>query len=115
MPTRRTLAAEGAATTSAAAATATAMPLRIPATYNGSAVLSRQSRDELARPLCSARDPQLRRRRRGTDPRRGPPARAEPLGDEPPSLRAARRGAADPGAARRVLAAGQLLRPGRDG
>src|SRR5437867_2400221 len=114
MPSSRTLAELGAATTSAAVAAKAAMTLRMPTTYNRSAVLSRQSADGLARCLCGARDPHLRRRCRGADPRRGPPARVEPGRDEPPGVRPARRGAADPRPPRRALAAGHVLRPRRD-
>src|SRR5437588_1770598 len=114
MPTSRTAAELGAATTSAAVAAIAAMTLRTLAPYNGSLVLSRQSPDELDRRLRGARDPELRRRRRGADPRREPAARAEPGRDEPPGVRAARRRTAAPRPPRRLLAAGHLLRSRRD-
>src|SRR5437588_859664 len=114
MPTSRTAAELGAATTSAAVAAIAAMTLRTLAPYNGSLVLSRQSPDELARRLRGARDPELRRRRRGADPRREPAARAEPGRDEPSGVRPARRRAAAPRPPCRLLAVGHLLRSRRD-
>src|SRR5919204_2866986 len=105
MPTSRKVAAALAAMAALAARPkSTTVPRRF----------LRQSAYGLARSFGGARDPELRRRRRGADPRRGPAARAEPRRDEPPGLRAARRRAADPRPPRRLFAAGDLLRPRRD-